>query len=295
MATGRKSWERWYTGYLYLLPGFLIYALFVLWPIGDTLRYSFYDWDGLSPEKFVGLSNYVTLTGDTVFLTALRNNLVFILFYSLLPIALALVLTGLLTHRPLRGMNVFRVGLFVPQVMSMVVVGVTWRWIYRPDGPANDALRLLGLSDWARPWLGDFTFALPAVGVVGTWVEIGFCLVLFIAGVQRIERAIYEAAQLDGANGIQQFWYVTLPSLRAEISVALITTLIAALRVFDLTYVTTRGGPGNSTMVAALYIFRNAFQINRVGYAASLAVVLTILVLVISSIVLIVRERESQT
>jgi raffinose/stachyose/melibiose transport system permease protein len=289
---GLKPGYRWYTGYLYLLPGLLIYGLFVFLPILDTVRYSLFHWNGISPPTFLGLGNYAALLRDAGFLTALAHNAAFIFFYTVLPIVLALFLTALMTRRPLRGMAFFRAGLFVPQVMSMIVVGVAWRWILNPiNGPLNQLLRAVGLGRWALPWLGDFTWALPAVGSIGTWVEYGFCMVLFIAGVQRIEPDLYDAARIDGANAYQEFRYVTLPGLRSEMTVAAISTLIAALRVFDLVFVTTRGGPGTSTRVVAYYIWSNAFVVNNVGYAAALAVVLTLIILAISVGVLGVQDR----
>lgn len=290
--TGYEPGYRPWVGYLYILPALAVYAGFVLWPILDTVRYSFHDWDGFSRPIFSGLNNYVQLLSDQVLHIALRNNFLFIAFYTLFPILLALFLTAVLTRREIRGLSFFRAGLFIPYVMSMVVVGVVWRWIYNPAfGPLNQFLKALGLGAWARPWLGDFTLALPAVGVVGTWVQYGFCLVLFVAGVQRIDEALYDAAKIDGAGEFQQFRHVTLPGLRSEISVALVTTLISALRIFDLVFVTTRGGPGNQTMVATLWLYRNAFQINRVGYAAAIAVVLTVIIMLVSYAVLSLRLR----
>ncbi|MCB9103413.1 MAG: sugar ABC transporter permease [Anaerolineales bacterium] len=291
-SRGYKPGERPWTACLYILPGFIIYAVFVLWPILDTLRYSFYEWSGFSSPSFIGLDNYIKLYSDEIFRKALVNNLWFIVFYTVFPIVIGLFLTALMTRRRLPGMTLFRTGLFMPYVMAMVVVGVVWRWIYNPaTGPLNQALRAVGLDALARPWLGDFDLALPAVGVVGTWVQFGFCMVLFIAGVQRIDEMLYDAAKLDGANEWRQFWHITLPGLRNEISVAMVTTLIAALRIFDLVFVTTRGGPGNETMVVALHIYRNAFAINRVGYAAAIAVVLTIVIVIISVGVLALRQK----
>lgn len=293
-VTGYRPGERPLTAYLYILPGFAIYAVFVLLPILQTLRYSFYTWDGVSDPVFTGFANYADLAKDDLFHIALRNNLLLLVFYTLFPIALALLLTALLTRYRIRGLSLFRAGLFVPQVMSMVVVGVVWRWIYNPTfGPLNQGLRAIGLDSWARPWLGDFRLALPAVGMIGTWVGYGFAMVLFIAGVQRIDEDLYDAAKLDGAGEWQQFLAVTLPGLRNEITIALVTTLIAALRTFDLVYVTTRGGPANRTMVVALDIYRNAFGIGRVGYAASIAVVLTVVILVVSYVVLTLRLRSA--
>ncbi|MEW5958100.1 MAG: sugar ABC transporter permease [Chloroflexota bacterium] len=292
-SAGREPGYRPWTAYLYILPGFLIYVIFVLWPIFDTLRYSFYSWDGFSAPVFIGLKNYAELFTDQSLHLALRNNLLFIVFYTVFPIGVALFLTALLTRRQIWGLSFFRAGLFVPYVMSMVVVGVVWRWIYNPAfGPLNQLLKAVGLGVWARPWLGDFTWALPAVGLVGTWVQYGFCLVLFIAGVQRIEEQLYDAAKIDGASEFQQFWYITWPSLRPEITVALVATLITALRVFDLVYVTTRGGPGDETLVTSLWLYQNAFQLNRVGYAAAIAVVLTAIILIVSYMILTLQRRH---
>jgi raffinose/stachyose/melibiose transport system permease protein len=141
------------------------------------------------------------------------------------------------------------------------------------------------LGRFAISWLGDFTWALPAVGSIGTWVQYGFCMILFLAGMQRIQEEYYEAASLDGANALKQFLHITVPGLRSEIAVALVTTIIAALRVFDLVYTTTRGGPGESTMVTGFLIYRSAFMLNRIGYAAALATVLTLIILIISLLI----------
>jgi raffinose/stachyose/melibiose transport system permease protein len=284
----RRPGESRFLGWLYLAPGLIIYLIFVLYPIAETIRISFYRWDGFSSNReLIGMQNYATLLSDRQFLLALSHNLLFIFFYSLLPILIGLFLTSLMGRQKLPGMAFFRAGLFLPQVISMVVVGVVWRWIFNPAfGPLNKLLASVGLSAWAKPWLGDFTWALPAVGTVGTWVQYGFCMVLFMAGIQRISSDLYEAAQLDGANGVQQFRHITLPSLRPEIIVALITTLIAALRVFDLVFVTTKGGPGENTLVVAFLVYRAAFELNRIGYAAAVATVLTLLIFVISFFIL---------
>jgi raffinose/stachyose/melibiose transport system permease protein len=284
----RRPGESRFLGLLYLAPGLLVYLVFVLYPIVETFRTSFYRWDGFSANReFIGLQNYATLLGDSQFLPALSHNFMFILFYSLLPILIGLFLTSLMGRQKLAGLAFYRAGLFVPQVISMVVVGVVWRWIFNPAfGPLNRLLNSLGLGVLAKSWLGDFTWALPAVGAIGTWVQYGFCMVLFLAGMQRISPDLYEAAQLDGAGEIQQFRHVTLPGLRPEVIVALITTLIAALRVFDLIFVTTRGGPGQQTLVVAFLVYRAAFELNRIGYAAAVATVMTVLILIISFFIL---------
>ncbi len=294
LAGSHEPGYRFWLAYLYILPALLVYAIFVLWPIVDTVRYSFYDWSGFSKPVFAGIGNYARLFHDEILGVGLANNLTFIIFYSILPITVGLFLTALLTRRLVAGMSLFRVGLFVPYVMSMVVVGVVWRWLYHPTGPINQFLTALGLGTWARPWLGDFDWARAAVGFVGTWVQYGFCMVLFIAGVQRIDENLYDAAKIDGANEFQQFAHVTFPGILNEVSVALVTTLIAALRVFDLVYVLTRGGPGNETMVASYWLYQNAFQINRVGYAAAIAVILSVMIMIISYAVISLRVRITE-
>ena len=291
--------QRWpgesrFKGWLYLIPGLVIYLVFIFIPILSTIRNSFYDWNGFSAgREFVRLDNYTALLDDPQFFTALINNFIFIFFYSIIPIMIGLILATLLGRKPLRGMTFFRTGLFLPQILSMVVVGVTWRWIFNPTfGLLNTGLRALGLDSLTRAWLGDFQTALPAVGAVGSWVMYGFCMVLFLAGMQRIPEDQFEAAELDGANGFRQFLHITLPSLRAEMGVALITTVIAALRVFDLVYVTTRGGPGDATLVTGFLVYRSAFQQNQLGYASAIATIMTILILIISLIIMRFQSSE---
>ena len=286
---GEKKWKGW----LYVLPALLVYLVFTFIPIVETVRTSFYRWDGFSSQKvFIGLANYAHLITDSEFIGAFLHNLVFIVFYCLIPILIGLILASLLGRGKLPGLTFFRTVLFLPQVLSMVVVGVIWRWIFNPTfGPLNLALNALGLGHLTRAWLGDFTLALPAVGSIGTWVEYGFCMILFLAGMQRIPEEYYEASSLDGANGFQQLIHITIPGLRSEIGVALITTIIAALRVFDLVYVTTRGGPGNATLVAGIVIYRSAFLQNQTGYAAALATVLMLIILAIS---LLIRHFQSR-
>lgn len=292
----RTGWpgESKYLGYLYVLPAFSIYVVFILYPIYETFRLSFYEWDGFSVNRtFVNLQNYQEIFQRGQFLSALVHNIFFIIFYSIIPILVGLILASLLGRRAIPGLTFFRAGLFLPQVLSMVVVGVVWRWIFNPAfGPLNMLLNSIGLQSLALPWLGDSVWALPAVGFIGSWVQYGFCMILFLAGMQRIQPEMYEAAQLDGANELQQFSFITLPSLRPELGVALITTVIAALRVFDLVYTTTRGGPGDATLVTSFLIYRAAFQQNRLGYAAAVATILTTIILLISFLIMRLQSKN---
>ncbi|MCW6003408.1 sugar ABC transporter permease [Micromonospora sp. CPCC 205371] len=279
--------------YLYLLPGFLVYLAFVLVPLAHTVELSFFEWDGISVGRWVGLDNYRRLLGDSTILSSFAHAGVFLVFTSVVPVMLGLVLAAALSRHRLRGLAVFRTVLFLPQVIAMVVVGVAWRWMYTDDGVVNQLLHAIGLGSVTRAWLGDFTWALPAVGLVGTWVMYGLCMVLFLAGVQKIDTSLYEVARIDGAGPIREFRHVTLPGLRQEIAVALTITTIAALRNFDLVYVTTNGGPGNATNVPAVEIYRLGFREGDVGLACAVAVVLTLLIFaVVFAITRLAREER---
>ncbi len=276
----------------YLLPAFAVYAAFLLFPIGRAIQLSLYEWDGLSASKFVGLANYKDVLTDANLRATFGHALLLMVFYAAIPVGVGFVLAAILTRAKVRGLGFFRTVVFLPQVVAMVVVAVAWRGIYGPDGSLNKALSLIGLGGLTRGWLGDYTFALPAVGFIGTWVETGLVTVLLMAGMSRISNELYEAARLDGAGPVREFFAVTLPAVRGEIAVALTLTIIAALKTFDLVYITTRGGPGNSTSVPSYEVYRRAFQLGNVGSAATVAVVLTILIFVINLVVNRTADQE---
>jgi raffinose/stachyose/melibiose transport system permease protein len=277
--------------YLYILPAYLVFALFLLIPLGRAVVLSLYDWNGLSVAEWVGLDNYRQVVADEGLRAAFGHAAVLIVFYAAFPVVVALALVATMTRARLRGLGFYRTVLFVPQIIAMVVVAVAWRQIYAPDGPLNQVLRAIGLDGLARAWLGDFVFALPAVGFIGTWVPMGLCIVLFLAGVSKIPRELYEAARLDGAGPVREFFAVVLPALRNEISVALTLTVIAALRNFDLVYVTTAGGPGTSTTVPSYEVYRRAFEIGQVGSAAAVAITLTAMIFVLTFGITRIAER----
>ncbi len=280
-------------GYLYILPALALYALFLLFPLGQTVWLSLLHWDGLTAATWAGTANYQALLTDPSLRGPFLHALVLLFFYAALPVVLGLLLASALSRFRVRGMTFFRTVFFLPQVLAMVVVGVAWRSILGADGLLNDALRTVGLGSLARPWLGDYTWALPAVGTIGTWVETGLCVVLFLAGVQRIPRELYEAARMDGAGPLREFFAVTLPALRAEIAVALTLTIVAGLRNFDLIYITTSGGPGYATSVPAYEVYHRAFETNEVGSAAAMGVGLTVLIFVLTvSVARLVEGRN---
>jgi raffinose/stachyose/melibiose transport system permease protein len=291
-ATRGKSRVQW-RAYLYIAPAFVLFAVFLGVPALQTAQYSLYKWNGLGPSTWVGVQNYVNLVTDPVLLSSFGHAAVLVLFYSVLPIALALVLTAIVSRGAgLRGMSVFRTLLFLPQVVASVVVATSWVAIYSPDGLSNQLLRLVGLGSVTRAWLGDFDTALPAVGLIGTWLGTGLCLVLFLSGVANIAPELLEAARMDGAGAVREFTAIVLPALRGQIAVALTLTVVAALKTFDVVYITTRGGPGTSTTLPAFEAYNRAFNTGQVGSAASIAVVLTVVILVVTTLIQRIQPDE---
>jgi raffinose/stachyose/melibiose transport system permease protein len=269
-------------GILYVLPPLALYAFIVLIPFGDGVWISLHNWDGASPMQFVGLHNFVSSFSDPIVRQAFFHSLVIVAFYSVIPVGLGLVLASVVARVRLRLLAMWRAILFLPQVISVVVVGVAWQWVLAQDGPLNAFLRLIGLGRLTQVWLGSFTWALPTEGVIGTWLMSGLCMVLFITGAQSIDPELYDAADVDGAGPVREFFTVTLPGLRNVTAVAAILSLVGALNNFGLIWVTTQGGPGTQTQVMSTLIYTRAFVLDDIGDAAALAVLLAIFIMVIS-------------
>lgn len=279
---GRRRRRQDWSAYAYILPAFALYVLVILAPVTYGVWISLFDWDGVSAGRWVGLHNYAQAFHDPLVRQAVLHSIVLVFFYSLVPIAIGLVLTGIIARHPLRGVGIWRTILFLPQVLSVVVVGVSWRWILSENGPVNQLLRAVGLGRWTRVWLGDFTWALPTEGAIGTWMLSGLCMVLFLAGAQSIDTELYDAANVDGAGVIREFFTVTVPGLRNVIVVALTLTFAVSLNNFSLIWVTTQGGPGTETQVASTLIYSRAFIVSAVGDASALAVLLGIAMMAVS-------------
>jgi raffinose/stachyose/melibiose transport system permease protein len=275
---GRRN-HRW-IGWLFAAPALAAYAVFVLWPMLRTFEYSLYEWDGIGPSTWVGLDNYRRVFTDPELFDTIINAFKLIVFFSAIPVVLGLVIANTIRRIATSRLAVIaRTVLFIPQVIPLVAAGITWSWLLSSTGLVNQLLSYIGLDGVTRAWLGDFSTALPAVGVIGAWVLLGLCTLLLLAGMSTIDPALYEAARIDGAGPLQEFFSITVPSLRQEIGVCVTVTVIAALASFDIIYVSTQGGPGNSTMVPGLEIYYQAFSDREVGVASALAVVLMALVL----------------
>ncbi len=278
-------------GWLYALPALLVHGAFLLYPLIRAVQISLYDWDGLTVGTWAGFGNYSKVFADEGLRAAFGHALVLMVFFAVIPLVLGLALAAILNRARVRGLGFFRTVVFLPQVVAMVVVAVAWRRIYAPDGTLNDLLSAIGLGSLGRAWLGDYTLALPAVGLIGTWFETGLVTVLLLAGMGRIDNQLYEAARLDGAGPVREFFAITLPAVRGEISVALTLTVIAALKTFDLVYITTKGGPGNQTSVPSYEVYHQAFELGAVGLACAIGVTLTVIIFAISFLITRVAER----
>jgi raffinose/stachyose/melibiose transport system permease protein len=250
----------------------------VLAPLLHAAWLSLFAWDGITPGEWVGLDNYEAVVSEDDLRRAFGHSAVLLIFYAALPIMIGLLLAAAASRARIRGLTALRTILFLPQVIALVVVAVTWRLIYQPTG-----------------WLGNFDLALPSVGLVGTWVAYGLTFVLFMAGVQKIPHSLYDAARVDGAGPLREFFAVTLPALRGEIAVALTLTTIAALRNFDLVYLTTSGGPGDATTVPAFEVYQRAFRGGEVGGAAAIGVCLAAVIFALSFGINRVADRAART
>ena len=277
--------------YLYIAPALLVFGLFFVAPLVHAVWLSLFEWDGLSVGTWVGLDNYRLVATDEALREPFFHAVTLIGFFSLIPSALGLALANLITRSAVRGVSFFRTVLFLPQVVALVVVAVAWREIFAPEGPLNDALRAVGLDGLARGWLGDERFALICIGIVGVWVSTGLCVVLFLAGLSKVPRELYEAARLDGAGPVREFFTISVPAVRGEAAVALTLTLVAAMRTFDLVYVMTSGGPGTSSRVPAYEVWDRAINKGQVGVGVTIALVLSAFILLLT--VLINRFSES--
>jgi raffinose/stachyose/melibiose transport system permease protein len=269
-------------GWLFTLPALLMYAFFVLVPLMLTIFYSFNKWNGVTQRTWVGFRNYVTVFQVPDLIGTVVNAFWLVVWFSFVPVGLGLVVASII-HRVAIGRlgAISRTVLFLPYIIPLVAAGIIWGWLLALPGLINQLLRAIGLGSITRAWLGDFHFALPAVGVIGIWVLLGFCTVLLLTGMTKIDQALYESARIDGATWLQEFVNITVPLLKNEIGVCLTVTVINALATFDIVYVATAGGPGNSTSVPGLQIYILAFTQRSIGLASALAVMLMILVVLV--------------
>lgn len=280
--------RRWIFSLLAILPVVAIFAYVRVFPIGEILRLSVHKWDILSKNKpFIGLSNFEELFGDKLFLTALTNTSIIAFGVLVITVPLALVIAALIYERTRsRFSSFYETSIFIPHVVSLVPAAMAWKWIFDAKlGPLNALLGAFGIAP--KAWLFDPVLSVVCIIVLCSWQSLGFAVLIYLVGFKNLPRSLFEASRLDGASGIQQFWLVAVPLLKPITLYVSVATLVSAFNVYAQVYVLAsdaQGAPGRQVRVLVLDMLENTFRNYRVGYAASEAVVLLVIVLILTAI-----------
>jgi multiple sugar transport system permease protein/alpha-1,4-digalacturonate transport system permease protein len=282
--------DRALVGWVFILPNFLGFAALTLVPVVIALALSFLKWNSYETPTWAGLDNFRRMAASDTFWTALTNTAYYAAGHIPLTLVAALGFAVLLNRR-MRGVSFFRTALFFPYVTSLVAAAVVWNMLFSPDfGPVNQALRALGIAD-PPGWTTSTTWAMPAVILTSVWRDLGYYMVIYLAGLQTIPAYLNEAAEMDGANAWQRFRHVTWPGLRPTTFFVLIMLTISSFKVFDLVQVMTEGGPGRSTLVLSQLIFREGITQGRFGYSSAISMVLFVVVLTVTLIQFRLQRR----
>lgn len=279
-------------GWSFILPNFVGFAAFTLVPVLILFYMAFTNWNVFGKADWVGIANFQRLLGDGSFRISFWNTI----YYSVMHIPLTIVVSlglALLLNSKLRGVAFFRTAAFFPYITSIVAIAVVWNLLFSPDfGPINAVLRGIGIAD-PPGWLTSKDWALPAVVIVSTWRDMGYYMILFLAGLQTVPRELHEAARVDGASAWQRFLNVTLPCLRPTMFFVTVMLTINSLKIFDLILVMTNGGPGQATMVLSQFIYRKGFVESQFGYASAASVALFLLCIIVTIAQFLWNKRRS--
>ena len=279
-----------FSPFLFIAPSLLVYAGFFVYPLIKLVELSLYKWDGILERRFVGLRHYQKLLGDERFWEALSHNFSWMIAAIIIPVLFGMFLAILLSRSSMYGRILFRTIFFMPQILSSVTVSLIWQWIYNPTyGAINVFLTAIGLEHLAQGWLGDSDLVLPALFIAWSWVHYGFTMIIFIAAIDAVDEVLFDAAKVDGANWWQQFRHVLLPSIRGALTTIILVTAISSFQVFDMVYVLTRGGPGDASLVVPVYMLESAFTLRKVGYGATVAIAMGLVIVGFSVLFLVLR------
>lgn len=280
----KRKHERIMISYLFLVPGLLVYSVFVVFPGLQAFWISLYKWDGMGPSTYVGLGNFLKLTQDTLAQKAILNNVYLIIIPTVLILILALFFSEMIRSH-VKGGSIFQIIYFFPNLLSMVIVGIIFLFFFSPNlGLLNSVFRAVGLDSLAKPWLGVPGLVMPAISSVIIWMAAGYYMVLLLAALKNIPLELYEAAMLDGANRFQQFWFVSIPMVWEVLRVIVTLLFLGAIQQFALVWVMTEGGPNGASEVLGTFMYKNAFRYFNIGYGNSVAVVMFVLVFIFSII-----------
>lgn len=287
------KWLQQATPYLFLLPALLLLGLTVFYPALQAFFLSFtrYEYDITQPPIWIGLKNFQRLLNDSTFWRTLRNTIVYLV--GVVPILVILPLgLAILVNQKLKGIRWFRAAYYTPVVISMVVAGIAWRWLYAENGLLNQSLRWLHFSDEGIPWLTSPQFALLSVMAVTVWKGLGYYMVIYLAGLQGIPADLYEAAAIDGSDGWRKHFDITIPLMRPYLFLVAVISAISATKIFEEVYIMTQGGPRSSSKTLVYYVYEKAFQDLEISYACTIGLAMFLIILVLS-IVRLTIDRQS--
>nr|WP_225938483.1 sugar ABC transporter permease [Leptothermofonsia sichuanensis] len=275
MLKDRDRWLYRLTPYLFLLPALVMLGLTVFYPAIQAFFLSFtqYEYDLTQPPVWIGFKNFQRLLIDPVFWQTLRNTLLYLV--CVVPILVSLPLgLAILVNQKLRGIHWFRVAYYIPVVISMVVAGIAWKWLYAENGLLNQLLRWVGVTQAGVPWLTSPQLSIFSVMAVTVWKGVGYYMVIYLAGLQAIPPDLYEAAAIDGSDGMKKHWDITVPLMRPYLLLVAVISAISATKVFEEVYIMTQGGPRNSSKTLVYYVYEQAFQNLEMSYACTIGLVM---------------------
>lgn len=280
---------------LFVIPALILFTVLVLIPFVKTFLYSLTDWNGISKDfNYVGLKNFENLWNDRVMRTSLINNMKFCIWGGFFTFLFALLNAVLATQSRLREKKLYRIILFIPNVLPGVIIALLWKFVFTPNfGLLNSGLEMVGLEALTKNWLGDKSTVIACLIFVWVWCSIGFYMVLFISAIESIPTSFFEAAELDGANAWQRFWTVTWPLLKETTKTAVVYFFINAFSgCYSLVRVMTEGGPARASEVMTSYMFTTAFSINKFAYASAMGVVIFLVIMIASAILLLLTRTK---
>lgn len=289
------NYQKQLTPYLFLLPALIILGLTVIWPALQAFYLSFtrYEYDITQAPEWVGLANFQRLVADKIFWQTLSNTLIYLV--GVVPILVFLPLgLAILVNQKLRGMSWFRAAYYTPVIISMVVAGLAWKWLYAENGLLNQMLKLIGFNE-GFPWLTSPNWVLFSVMAVTIWKGLGYYMVIYLAGLQSIPNELYEAAAIDGSDGLKKHWDITVPLMKPYLFLVAVISAISATKIFEEVYIMTQGGPRNSSKTVVYYLYDRAFRDLEISYACTIGLVLFLMILGLSILRIVFNNSSSET
>lgn len=277
------------TGYLFLVPNIFGVLIFTAIPVVVSFLLSFFSWELIRPPVFVGFQNFKNLLNDDNFIQVVKNTIYYVGVYVPVNIILAIIIAVWICSVT-KGTTIFRTAFFLPVLVPTVAAAFLWKYLLHPEiGVVNMALNLIGIT--GPSWLGNTKTAMLGIIMMSGWKQVGYNMVIFIAGIKSIPAQLFEAAKIDGANSWQRFWKITLPMISPALFFGIVMTVITSFQVFDQAYIMTLGGPANATNTIVMYIYQNGFQYFKMGYAASMAWLLFVVIFIMTMMQMKVQNK----